>query len=156
MNHTQRMHALEAEILTGIPLTRAMQLKVLSYDGERLCLQAPLDPNINDKGCAFGGSLASALTLCCWGLARCVLQDAELDADIYVQDSSIEYLLPVWGNIVACAQASNDSSLADFIAMFRARGKARLQLQASVWENHQEAARLSARFVAKSRVKEVK
>ncbi len=154
MNYSQRIEALEDEILSGIPITRAMQLKVLSYDGEQLSLQVPLAANVNDKGCAFGGSLASALTLSCWGLVRCAMQDAELDADIYVQDSSIEYLLPVWGDIVACARPTTPRSLADFMQTFRTRGRARLQMCASVWENHQEAARLCARFVAKTRSKE--
>ena len=49
-----------------IPLARAMALTVAGYDGATLALAAPLAPNGNDKGCAFGGSLASLMTLAGW------------------------------------------------------------------------------------------
>src|SRR5690606_6825838 len=62
--------ALERELLAEIPLARAMQLSVAAYDGATLALAAPLAPNGNDKGCAFGGSLASLMTLAGWGLAH--------------------------------------------------------------------------------------
>ena len=62
--------ALEHELLAEIPLARAMALRVAAYDGDSLALAAPLAPNVNDKGCAFGGSLASLMTLAGWGVIR--------------------------------------------------------------------------------------
>jgi thioesterase domain-containing protein len=47
------------------PITRAMQLEIAAWDGESLQIRAPLPPNVNDKGCAFGGSLVSVMTLAC-------------------------------------------------------------------------------------------
>lgn len=142
---------LEHELLTTIPLTRAMQLSVSAYDGNSVELRAPLAPNVNDKGCAFGGSMASLMTLASWGLARLVLRDHGLAPDIYVQDSNIEYLAPVWSELKVHACAAEGHSLADFVAMFQARGKARVTLCASIAGEAQPAARLIARFVAKQR-----
>lgn len=143
--------ALEQELLSSIPLTRAMQLKVTAYAGDRLQICAPLAPNINDKGCAFGGSLAGLMTLACWGLARQVLLDAGNAADIYVQDSQIVYLQPVWGELRVDAYAPAEQSLADFVQMYAARGKARISLCAEVPGVDAVATRLTARFVAKKR-----
>lgn len=143
--------ALEHELLSTIPLTRAMQLSVQEYTGDRLRLVAPLTPNVNDKGCAFGGSLASLMTLACWGLARQALLDAGYLADIYVQDSTIEYLRPVWGALITDAGAADGHSLAEFVSMYAARGKARVTLCATVPGVDATAARLTARFVAKKR-----
>ena len=142
---------LEEEILRTIPLSRAMQLHVHGYTADALALTAPLGPNSNDKGCAFGGSMASLMTLACWGLARLTLRDYGFEPDIFVQDSHIEYLAPVWGDLYVRASAADDESLADFVSRYAARGKARSTLVASIeWEG-QTAARLTARFVAKRR-----
>ena len=40
-----------------LPIAQFMGLEVESYDGDTLILTAPLEPNINDKQTAFGGSL---------------------------------------------------------------------------------------------------
>lgn len=141
---------LERELLSTIPLTRAMQLRVAHYDGNTLTLSAPLAPNVNDKGCAFGGSMASLMTLACWGLARLLLREHGMEPDIYVQDSQIEYLAPVWGDLVVCATAAPGHSLADFVAMQQSRGKARITLCASI-DSAGTAARMTARFVSKRR-----
>ena len=60
---TSAAHDLTRFIRDEIPLARAMDLELLAHDGDRLALRAPLAPNVNDKGCAFGGSLVSLMTL---------------------------------------------------------------------------------------------
>jgi len=141
---------LERHLLSGIPLAREMQMRVAEYDGQCLVLVAPLAPNVNDKGCAFGGSLVSLMTLACWGLATLRLGEAGHTAEVFVQDSMVNYLEPVWGEIVVEArQLIGDSEWDEFIAMFTARGKARITLTAEVTTaGGGIAARLSARFVA--------
>ena len=142
---------LEDELLSTIPLSRSMQLQVVSFADDLLVLRAPLAPNVNDKGCAFGGSMASLMTLAAWGLARLSLRERGLEPDIFVQDSHFDYLLPVWGDLVIRASPAPEQSLADFATMLQARGKARISLCASVDGDGGSAARCSARFVAKRR-----
>jgi thioesterase domain-containing protein len=142
---------LEEELLRTIPLTRAMQLRVQEFSGDGLELRAPLAPNVNDKGCVFGGSMASLMTLACWGLARLALRERDFEPDIYVQDSQIEYLAPVWGGLQVRALAAQGHTLADFVEMYAQRGKARITLLASIDWDGQTAARMHARFVAKRR-----
>ena len=50
-------------LLAGMPPVAAMAIRVAGYEGTRLRLRAPLAANVNDKDCAFGGSLASLMTL---------------------------------------------------------------------------------------------
>lgn len=143
------VHALEREILADIPLAQAMQLRVAAHSPEHLALVAPLAPNINDKGCAFGGSLASLLTLSCWALVVLRLRAAGEDCDVYVQDSQIRYLAPVWGEIRAESRLAAEESWDGFFGMLAARGKGRLHISASVAdENGKPATTLEARFVA--------
>ena len=49
----------EAECRRDIPLLNAMHLALVDYDDLTLTMEAPLAPNINNKGTAFGGSIAS-------------------------------------------------------------------------------------------------
>jgi thioesterase domain-containing protein len=144
--------ALEHELLADIPLSRAMALRITAWDGEVLEMNAPLAPNINDKGCAFGGSLASVMTLAGWALVRLAVDAAGLASDIYVQDSTIRYLAPVWGDLHAQARLDGEDSFATFLDALRARGKARLTVQVVVAaDDGSPATTLSARFVAMAR-----
>lgn len=140
---------LELLMRSGIPLARAMGLRVVDFDGDRLALAAPLAPNVNDKGCAFGGSIASLLTLAQWGLVNLKLAEAGLDAEVYVADTSLRFLAPVWGELHAEAFVDGDPWPA-FFETFASAGKARVEVHAEVIgeEGGAPAARQSARFVA--------
>jgi len=141
--------ALEHELLADIPLARAMALRVAAHDGDSLTLAAPLAPNINDKGCAFGGSLASLMTLAGWGVIRLAVEARGLDCDIYVQDSTIRYLAPVWGDFETIAHLAEGESFDAFFAALATRGKGRLSVECRVpLAEGNSAATLSARFVA--------
>jgi thioesterase domain-containing protein len=140
---------LEQHILTAIPLARAMDLRIDSYVNRELRLCAPLAPNRNDKGCAFGGSLTGLLTLAGWGSAVLALGSAGAGAEIYVQDSSVRYLAPVWEDIVAVAWLDAADAGAEFIQTYGTRGRARASIQAECrLADGTVAATLAARFVA--------
>jgi thioesterase domain-containing protein len=140
---------LELLMRSGIPLARAMGLRVVDFDGDRLALAAPLAPNVNDKGCAFGGSIASLLTLAQWGLVNLKLAEAGFDAEVYVADTSLRFLAPVWGELHAEAFVDGDP-WPEFFETFASAGKARVEVHAEVIgeEGGAPAARQSARFVA--------
>lgn len=145
----QFAHALLDKALSDIPLTGAMQITVLEFAGDSLTLGAPLAPNVNDKGCAFGGSLASLLTLTGWGLIALKLKALGHDCDIYVQDSTIRYLAPVWTDLVARAELAPAESWDTFLAALSARGRARLRVHCHTpLTEGGDACTLEARFVA--------
>jgi len=142
---------LERTLLESIPLARAMGLSVLDYDGNRLALTAPLAANVNDKGCAFGGSMVSLMTLAAWGLINLKLGEAGLDADVYVADSAISYLEPVWEALIAEASAEPGQDWAVFVHDFNQHGKARITIAVEInsVQGAGVACKMFARFVAK-------
>ncbi|WP_233839940.1 YiiD C-terminal domain-containing protein [Dyella sp. 2HG41-7] len=145
--------ALVAFIHEGIPLAHTMGLSLRRYDGERLVLRCPLAPNVNDKGCAFGGSLTSLMTLTGWGLVELALRQRAEDCDVYVGESTVRYLSPVWGDFEAEAQHADDADWDAFFATLSSRGRARISVICQVpGENGNPAATLEAKFVAKRRV----
>jgi len=143
--------ALEAEILAEIPLARAMGLSITGHDGESVRLAAPLAPNINDKGCAFGGSLVSLMTVAGWALVRLALDARGSACDIYVADSEVRYLAPVWQDFEVVARLAEGEDFASLFDGLATRGKGRCRVRCHVPLADGDAATLSARFVAIAR-----
>lgn len=140
---------LERLLLAQIPLARAMELRIRDYDGDHLAIAAPLAPNINDKGCAFGGSLVALMTLAGWALVENRLQAAGLHADVFVADSQVEYLAPLWDDLTADAAAAEGEDWDAFLAAFAQKGRARIAVLAEVpLPQGGVATRLRARYVA--------
>jgi thioesterase domain-containing protein len=133
----------------GMPPVAAMQVSIAGFDGDCLRLDAPLDRNVNDKGCAFGGSLASLMTLAAWGVVTLRVQGAGMHADVFVADSQVRYLAPLYGDLRAEAEAAPESDWHAFLATLAERGRARTELVARVaLPEGGDAATFRARFVA--------
>lgn len=140
------------QVLDSMPPVRAMQIRVHDYRDGCLRLTAPLAANVNDKGNAFGGSLASALTLSGWALVTLQLRTAGHDADVYVADSQLRYLAPVHEDLQAQALAAPEADWDTFLGTFAQRGKARIAVVATQpGADGRPAAELSGRFVAFAR-----
>ena len=141
------LQSLIAEILESIPLSRAMAIEGLRYDGQELLLRLPLAPNINDKGCAFGGSLASAATLTGWGLARLAIAESGRRADIYIQDQHVRYGKPAWGaTIFRCSWPEGGKQ--EFLDRFDRHGKARASVEVHGNSEDIDCCVMTARYVA--------
>jgi thioesterase domain-containing protein len=136
----------------AMPPVAAMQLSIGGFDGRQLWLQAPLGAHINDKACAFGGSLASLMTLAGWGLVTLQLQAAGLSADVFVADSAVRYRAPLFADLAAHARIEGDGDGSAFIAQLRERGRASAMVDAWVpLPDGGMAATATARFVAIAR-----
>ena len=135
-----------------IPLARAMDLQLQHYDADTLSLSAPLAPNVNDKGCAFGGSLVSLMTLSGWALVELALRRQGIDCDVFVAESGVRYLAPVWQDFRSEARLAPGGQWQPFFDTLAARGRARIAVECIVpGVDGQAAATLEARFVAKRR-----
>jgi len=98
MSHQQELN----DYLTRhVPLFRAMRAHVEYADPNRLALTAPLEPNLNDKGTAFGGSMAAIAALTGWALTTLALREHGEIAEIVIVDSRLKFLRPVREAIVA-------------------------------------------------------
>ncbi len=129
-----------------IPLTRAMGVTLESYDGERLVVTAPLEPNHNHLGTAFGGSLSALTTLT--GYAMLWLQLGDRGAHIVIRESTIRYRRPVQGMLRAICERPDEHVLTKFRATFAATGKAHISLQVRIEHAEQICVVFEGDFVA--------
>jgi len=123
---------LQAEFDHAIPLTRAIGIKVINYDGEQLELGAPLAPNINDKGTAFGGSISCILTLAAWGVVWLACAREGISCDIVIHKGEITFNKPVVVDLHAVCRVPSGEDMAGFIDRLNKKGRARIGLQSDL------------------------
>lgn len=123
---------LEAYLHEHIPLSKAMGVSVEKADPEQVILWAPFAPNINHKQTVFGGSLHAMATLACWGLVYIHLKLEEASAQIVITKSEVAYIAPVSGDFRAECLRPADAEWQRFSKMLHLKGKARLNLTATV------------------------
>ena len=155
MSTTER-HTLARKLVNfmrdEIPLAQTMDVNLHGCDEQQFSLAAPLGPNINDKGCAFGGSLVSVMTLNGWGLVELELRMRGLECDLFVGESTVRYLEPVWEGFVSEARLAEGADWVTFFDTLDSRGRARIEVTCLVpGTGTKPAATLEARFVAKRR-----
>ena len=139
------------KLFTGMPPVAAMQIRASEFDGEVLRLTAPLAANVNDKSCAFGGSLASLMTLAGWGWLTLNLRQAGVEAEVYVADSNIRYLAPLYDDLNGEARLRGDQDWAAILRCLAERKRARVAMLADVRNAAGVAvATLEARFALKT------
>lgn len=136
----------------GMPPVAALRPRILEWHDGLLRLCAPLDANVNDKGCAFGGSTVSLMTIAAWGLVTLELAQAGIAAEVYVADSQIRYLKPVFEDIVVEASFDSAADRGALAATLTGQGRAGARLRArTLLADGGVAATFSGRYVAIAR-----
>jgi thioesterase domain-containing protein len=117
-----------------IMLARPMGIIVETADDSGLVLRAPLAPNANHKGTAFGGSLYSLAVLTGWAWLTRFLATRELAADAVIQESSMRFLQPVHGEMRASLEVPPGAEIDKFQKMLVRADRGRIRLQVKMHE----------------------
>ena len=112
-----------------IPLSKAMDMRIVDFADNTLTCCASLAPNFNVHGNAFAGSLYAVQALTGWGMMHLQLQLHELDASIVIANGQIDYAKPVAEEIVvSCSFAGQEAAMDNL----QKSGKGRFQLTSKV------------------------
>jgi thioesterase domain-containing protein len=115
----------------GIPLAGAMQVEIRALDHGKLVLAAPLAPNRNQMGSAFGGSLQGIAMLAGWG-ATLIAAGADGARHVVVRSAQMRFLAPVSGELVATAVIPSAGAAAAFRIALAEKGRARLTVPVAI------------------------
>jgi thioesterase domain-containing protein len=130
-----------------LPIAKELGICVNSYDADCLVLTAPLEPNINDKLTAFGGSIYCVCVMSCWGMVYLKAKEhGLLSPSIVVSKGQIDYLQPVAGQIRASCQLNDTNQFDDFFKTYDTRGRAKITLKASVMDKGKEAVQFTGHY----------
>ena len=139
---------LQQRIVGEFAVAKHMGIVVESADDSAVVLRAPLAPNANHKGTAFGGSLYSVAVLAGWAWATRYLASRGVAADAVIQESSTRFLAPVEGELRATAAAPSEVQIDKFRKMLQRAGRGRIRLRVEVGRDHIIAALFEGEFVA--------
>jgi thioesterase domain-containing protein len=139
---------IEGYLHSNIPLSAAMGVQVKVATPERVLLFAPLGPNINHHRTVFGGSGVVLATLSAWTLLHLRLRQEQLDAQLVIQRSSMEYERPIPGDFEAVCRFADDSAWQRFRLTLERRGRARMTLKAQLLHASHEMGSFVGDFVA--------
>ena len=125
MSQPQAIQKINDYLNRYVPLFQAMQARLDRCNDTGLSIVAPLEPNINDKGIAFGGSMAALAALTGWALTRITLDEHGEASEIVITDSTQKFLRPVRSAIVTECLRPDVQTVERFMQSYRQRGKAR-------------------------------
>jgi len=139
---------LQHRIVSEFALARHIGIIVEAADEHKLVLQAPLAPNANYKGTAFGGSLFSVAVLAGWAWVTRYLATADIAADGVIQESTIRYLVPVEGALRATVVTPAPANIDKFARMLHRAGRGRISLAVEIHHEETLAAVFDGVFAA--------
>ncbi len=139
---------LQGRIVGEFALARHIGIVVESADDAGLVIRAPLAPNANFKGTAFGGSLFCVAVLTGWAWVTRYLAASDLAADAVIQESTMRYLVPVQGVLRARLTTPPAPHIERFRKMLLRAGRGRIQLKVSIHQGETLATEFEGVFAA--------
>jgi thioesterase domain-containing protein len=130
-----------------IPLVRAMELRVAICEPARVIIAAPLAPNLNLHGTAFGGSLAALGILAGWAMLHHALLGERIDAALVVRHSELDYLKPGTDELLAESRRPA-AGWQSFVDGLRSGRRADLAVESVVRSAGVDVLRVRGRYVA--------
>ncbi len=115
-----------------MPITRSLGARVEFYDGDSVRLAAPLAPNLNHFGTAFGGSLSSLAILSGWVLLHLELRKRGIAARLVIQRSALDFAAPVDGDFTATSVLPPAAAWNRFLATLARHRRARVTVSSTL------------------------
>ena len=131
-----------------IPLSAAMEVKVVRADEDVVQLAAPLAPNINHRNTVFGGSASALAILAAWTLLHVRLRKQGFGGRIVIHSNTMNYDKPITTDFTASCGSPSRSDWARFEESLRRRGKARIDLSVDLNCREEAVGRLIGSYVA--------
>ena len=147
--YQQAIQELNERFRRQIPLTGHLGLQISSWDGSALQMEAPLEPNRNDKGTGFAGSIASLATFAGWALVTLAVEEHCGAAEVAVYRSEISYRRPIDGDFYALCQLPPEAELTAFLEALRTSGKGRLELAVTIFQDGEARVRYQGAYAVR-------
>lgn len=129
---------LEKKLHNEIPLTKFMNLKILNYNEKELITTIPLDVNINDKGTAFGGSLATLTIISGWSLCWLISKELGFNSNnIVIIKNENSYKKPVTKDIICHTFKPNNEEINILKEKLLSKKSASVKITSQIVENNE-------------------
>jgi thioesterase domain-containing protein len=130
-----------------VPLITHMGIDVISWDGSTVVVEAPLGPNLNTHGTAFGGSLYCVGAMTGWSAVHLTLMEAGHMPSVWLAKGEVAYRKPVRGVLRAQTTVS-DELRQHLIQGYEAKGRVKASIDIIIKEGDDDAVNMSAVYAA--------
>ncbi len=141
---------IEHYLFTHIPLSTAMRVRVVEADWDHVMMSAPLEPNINHRQSAFGGSVASLAMLAAWTLVYFRLRKLNHLARVVIHQNEMQFSKPITDKFEAVTDPVSDADWEHFDKVLQRKGIARIEVTVRIIYAGVEAGCFRGKFVALS------
>lgn len=141
----------EAYLHKHIPISGGIGCRVLGMSPEEVLLEAPLEPNINHRATAFGGSLSALAILAGWAMVHFRLRGDGVEVRTVIQESRVRYEKPVRAAFQARCHAPPDDVWDRFVRTVQRWGKGRIQMEVELTSDGCRVAGYTGTYVALER-----
>jgi thioesterase domain-containing protein len=131
-----------------IPLSKAMEVRVLEASPDRVELFAPLTPNINHRETVFGGSASALAILSAWTLLHLRLTGNDCHTRLVIQRNAMHYEAPIEDDFKAICSFQDNDAWENFSRMLDRKKRARIKVQSMLECHGKKVAGFEGDFVA--------
>jgi thioesterase domain-containing protein len=117
--------SLQAYLEAKIPISRSLGTRVQAVTPDSVTIWAPLGPNLNHHGTAFGGSASAVAIMAGWCLIFTKLQWLAQSPSIVIQRNEISYIRPIMEDFIAQACLADKTRWTYFLDSLHRHHKAR-------------------------------
>ncbi|MFX4230879.1 thioesterase domain-containing protein [Aliarcobacter butzleri] len=141
---------LENKLHNEIPLTKFMDLKITKYDEKELITVAPLNKNINDKGTAFGGSLATLTIISGWSICWLISKELEINSEnIVVIKNEHSYRKPVTKELICHTKRPTKDEIENLKNKLLLKKSASIKISSQIIEDDEVCVDFTGYYVIK-------
>lgn len=139
---------LEQYLHQHIPLSKTMQVRVVTVEEGTVVLAAPLEPNINHRETVFGGSASALGILSAWSLLHTRLLTTGVTSRLVIRRNTMEYIRPIMGEFTARSVMDEGEEWRHFTRMLARKGRAKIRVSSILEYVGQVVGEFTGEFVA--------
>ncbi len=140
---------LEKYLKDKIPLVKALKAEIKEIDSESVKIWAPLAPNHNHMGSAFGGSISALLILGGYTWLYHFMMSQGYEVHVILKSCEIDYKFPINEDLIVSAHAPKAQQIDKFLSSFKRRKLGRIQIESEIRLGGKLAAILRGEYVVK-------
>jgi thioesterase domain-containing protein len=141
---------LEKLLREKIPLVKALKAEIRKVHPDCVELWAPLAPNHNHMGSAFGGSISALLILGGYTWLYQFMLEQGHDVHVILKSCEIDYKFPIEEDLFIFGRAPAAGEIEKFLISFKRKGLGRIHLQSEIRIEGKKAATLQGEYVVKA------
>lgn len=142
-----KLDHVRAKLKEQVPLITHMGIDVISWDGSTVVVEAPLEPNLNTHGTAFGGSLYCVGAMTGWSALHLTLLDAGHMPSVWLAKGEVAYLKPVRG-VLRAQTTITEEQRQHILHGYDAKGRVKTTIDILIKEGDEDAVSMSAVYAA--------